>query len=119
MRASSTCTLTMLVGAGLTTAASPTRQLHITIDPRNGENIVTGKTTSGGGVWGVQIYGPEAQFQALGTTIIKLAPRRMARLSAQLTAEPSCQSTDKTEAYYRPLKQMLRSARFHIRLKTT
>jgi hypothetical protein len=67
----------------------------------------------------VQIYGPEAQFQVLGTAVIKLASRRMALLNVQLTAEPSCRPTDHTEVYYHPLKQMLRGARFHIRLKTT
>jgi hypothetical protein len=51
LHASPTCTLTLRVGAGLSTAASPTRQLHSTINPRNGENIVTGKTASGAGVW--------------------------------------------------------------------
>jgi hypothetical protein len=119
LRASSTCSLTLRVGAGLTSAASPTRQLRLTISDRNGENIVTGTTSSGGGVWGVQIYGPAAQFQVLGTTVVKLASRRMARLEAQLTANPSCRPTDHTEAYYGSLQHMLRTARFHIRLKTT
>ena len=115
--ASPTCALTIRVGAGLTSAASPIRQLNTTINLRNGENIVRGKTSSGRGVWGAQVYGPDVQFQLLGSTVVKLAARRMAQLSVQLTAQPGCQAADKTETYYSPLKHMLRTARFHLRLK--
>lgn len=115
---SPTCTLTIAVGPQLTSAASPIRQLNKTINPRNGGTIISGKTSSAHGVWGAQIYGPATQFQLLGTSVVKLARRRMAQLIVEVTAAPTCQPGDKTEASYGAVEHMLRTVRFHLRLKS-
>jgi hypothetical protein len=115
---SAMCTVSVQVGVGLMTAGSPTRQLHKTFDPRYSPTVVSGATSAGHGVWGAEIYDPPAEFMAYGISVVKLASQRMAQLSANMIAAPTCQPADHTEAYIGPLEHMLRTARFHLRLKT-
>jgi hypothetical protein len=116
IKASGTCTLTLSVNAGLTTSRSPSRELNFAINPRNAGQIIKGHTSHAGGVWGVQIYDQPAGFHLLGTTVVKLAPRRMARLYVQLVGAPTCQVTDLVSSYDGPVEHMLRTARFDLRL---
>jgi hypothetical protein len=92
--------------------------MNMTINARNGGDIVSGKTSTGGGVLGEQIYGPDTEFQLLGTAVVKLASHRMAALNVEATAAPTCAPSDDTAAYNGPIEHMLRTVRFHLALKT-
>jgi hypothetical protein len=65
----------------------------------------------------VQIYGPATQVQLLGVAVVKLAPRRMAMLTVTMAAGTTCAAADNLSSYYGPIEHMLRTARFHLRLK--